>query len=44
MSINVIKYKTKEINYQSHFNKLPLRTRLEIDGAITKRDAQLQSI
>ena len=44
MSISIVKHRARNISFQSHFNKLPLKTRLEIDGAITKREAQSQSI
>jgi hypothetical protein len=34
----------KQIQFESNFNKLPLKTRIEINQAITKREVQLQSI
>lgn len=34
----------KEIIFQSNFNKFPIKTRIEINQAITKREVQLQSI
>ncbi len=34
----------KQIQFESNFNKLPLKSRIEINQAITKRELQLQSI
>ena len=44
MSKNIVSLHKKDINFQSNFNKLPIKTRLEIDAAFTKREVLFESI